>query len=89
MTCWHVQCDSTDTAPYLGGPACPQHTPAAMYGRPEPTGGDRGNWIASSPLTGIWVKGATDINKERPGGYMSKQRAQKIAAQRDAIREAS
>lgn len=31
-----------------------------------------------------WAKGGTDINKDRPGGYMSRQRAAKISANYEA-----
>lgn len=89
MTCWVLGCLSTDTARYLIGYACPVHTPAAIDGRPEPTGGDQGAWIAGSQQTSVWAKGGTDLNKEKSGGYVSRQRAAKIAAERDAIRNAS
>lgn len=75
----------TDTRRYLNGYACPDHTPAKLYGRAEPGRTADGSWIAQSQLTGLWAKGGTDINKERPGGYMSRQRAVNIAAERDRL----
>lgn len=87
--CWSLVCDSTDTRRYLNGPACPEHTPARFAGHPEPGRTADGSWIAGSRRTSTWAKGGTDINKERPGGYVSRQRAVKIAAERDAIRNAS
>lgn len=84
--CWAVQCPRIGTRRYLNGPACPDHTPAKLAGRNEPPHGD-GSWIARSHPTPTWAKGGTDINKERPGGYVSRQRAIKIAAERDATRE--
>ena len=41
MTCAHWtpaagHCGAPDTRPYLTGPACPAHTPAALADRPEP-----------------------------------------------------
>ena len=34
-TCAYPGCDSTSARPYLTGPHCPPHTPAALAGRPE------------------------------------------------------
>ncbi|MFI6903063.1 hypothetical protein ACIBKY_17505 [Nonomuraea sp. NPDC050394] len=34
-----THCGATPTRPYLPGPRCPAHTPSALAGRPEPTGG--------------------------------------------------
>lgn len=81
-TCWSPPCGRTDTRLYLVGHACPEHTPAALAGRPEPdtqidpARTDKAMRIMPTPH---WSKGGTDLNKERPGGYVSRQRAQKIA----------
>jgi hypothetical protein len=85
--CDALDCDRGDTGRYLNGTYCPAHTPAATAGHPEPgrTAGD-GGWINRTWHTPTYAKGATDINKERPGGYMSRQRAVKIAAAKDAER---
>lgn len=80
--CWSVRCDSTETRRYLVGPACALHTPAAIAGRPEPdtlvdpARTEKAMRVMHSPE---WAKGATDVNKERRGGYVSKQAAVKIA----------
>jgi hypothetical protein len=34
--CAHLGCERSDTRPYLTGPRCASHTPAALAGRPEP-----------------------------------------------------
>ena len=78
-------CRATDTREYIPGPRCPAHTPAALAGRPEPPQTDA-SWIAKSRQTLPSAQGGTDINKERPGGYTSRQKAQRIAATRDALR---
>jgi hypothetical protein len=70
---------------YLNWAACPDHTPAKFGGRDEPPTQDA-SWVLASRQTLIGAKGGTDINKERPGGYMSRQRAKKIAVTRDAVR---
>lgn len=87
--CWAKACVSTETRRYLVGPACALHTPAALAGRPEPGATADGSWIAKSQPTSHYAKGGTDINKERPGGYMSRQRAQRIADERDRARGAA
>lgn len=87
--CWALTCDRTDTKRYLNGPACPDHTPATFANRPESGLTADASWVATSRQTPIWAKGGTDLDKERPGGYVSRQRAVKIAAERDAIRNAS
>lgn len=86
--CWRIDCTSTDTHPYISGPACDLHAPWAMNRRPDPT--SQVNPAATERVlravdTPVWAKGATDIQKERPGGYKSRQRAQREAEQRDAV----
>lgn len=87
--CWRIDCTSTDTHPYISGDSCDEHAPWALLGHPNPTTHidpartDRAMRIMPTPL---WAKGGTDIAKERPGGYKSKQRAQREADERDAIR---
>lgn len=45
LACGHYQnatrshCGTTPARPYLTGPCCPAHTPAALAGKPEPAGG--------------------------------------------------
>ena len=75
-----------DTRQYLNGHVCPSHTPAANAGRPEPVEHDA-SWIAASFQTPVGAVGGSDVNKTRSGGYVSRQRAQRIAETRDAIRE--
>lgn len=88
-TCIALECGSTETRRYTTGPACSAHSPWGIAGRPDPTSlidperTDRALRVAVTPL---WAKGGTDIDKEKPGGYVSRQRATKIAAERDAIR---
>lgn len=86
MTCTVPRCEGTGRR-YLQGERCPQHTPAAEAGRPEPPVSLSGEWVTRSRQTLPSAKGGSDLNKERPGGYMSRQRAEKIAATRDALRE--
>lgn len=33
--CWVPGCQTTDVRPFISGPACAKHTPAATAGRPE------------------------------------------------------
>lgn len=76
--CWAKTCDSTETRRYLIGPACALHTPAALASRPEPehqVDYSRSAAAIRRAPTPAWTKGGTDLNKERPGGYMSRQRA--------------
>src|SRR5438552_1585218 len=87
-TCAVIECSRTDTRHYLNGKVCPDHTPAKAGGRPEPVEHDA-SWIGRSQQTLHGAMGGVDINKTRTGGYMSRQRAVKIAQQRDAVREAS
>lgn len=88
-TCIAAGCSSAVTHRYTTGPACDDHAPWALAGRPapwtliDPARTDRAMRIMPTP---IWAKGGTDIAKERPGGYKSKQRAQREADERDAIR---
>jgi hypothetical protein len=85
--CWRVDCQSTNTRAYITGPACDQHAPWAHAARVDPrTQIDPAHTEKAlrKQATPLWAKGATDIAKERPGGYMSKQRAERIAAERDA-----
>jgi hypothetical protein len=78
-------CGASDAIRYLNWAACPEHTPAKFAGRNEPPPQDA-SWILTSRQTLAGAKGGSDIDKERPGGYVSRQRAQKIAATRDALR---
>lgn len=85
--CIALACESTTTRRYLNGPACDQHSPWALAGRPDPrTQVDPARTDAAMRVTSAtpWAMGGTDLGKTRPGGYISRQRAQKIAAQRDA-----
>lgn len=87
--CWFIECDRSDTRLYIIGPACDQHAPWAITGRKDPrtqidqTRTEPAMRIAPTPL---YAKGGTDIDKLKPGGYVSRQRAVKIAAERDAAR---
>lgn len=87
MTCIALACASTTTRRYLNSDACDQHSPWAIAGRPDPRTQidpdltDSARRISSASP---WTEGATDLDKRKPGGYMSRQRAKKIAAQRDA-----
>jgi hypothetical protein len=87
-TCAAVECVSTDTRQYLNGHVCSDHTPARAAGRSEPVEHDA-SWIGQSWQTPAGAVGGSDINKTRTGGYTSRQKAKKIAQQRDAVREAS
>lgn len=80
--CWAIACPSTDTKRYLNAFACSEHTPAKMAGHPEPPISDptRTEKAMRKLATPKWAKGGTDLNKERPGGYVSRQRAEKIAS---------
>jgi len=69
--CWVPSCERVDTRRYLTGRCCPDHTPAAFAGHPEPPTGDA-SWMDRAQRTVPSTKGATDINKERPGGYVSR-----------------
>lgn len=86
-TCIALACESTVTRRYITGPQCDQHAPWAVAGHPDPatqidpTRTDRAMRVQSASP---WVKGGTDIQKERPGGYVSTYRAKKLAAERDA-----
>jgi len=88
-------CAATETHLFISGRFCPVHTPAATAGRPEPGRTGDSSWmsrIRHHTLAG--TKGASDINKERPGGYKSRQSGQKDAAvwtatHADELREAS
>lgn len=87
-SCWALDCLSTDTRRYLNGPACDQHAPWAHAGRPAPwTQVDPARTDAAMRISSAstWVMGGTDIDKTRPGGYVSRQRAIKLAAERDAL----
>lgn len=85
--CVTVSCGSTDTHPYLNGAHCDQHAPWAVAGHKDPrtqidpARTDAAMRIAATPMFAI---GGTDLNKQRPGGYKSRQAAIKEAAQRDA-----
>jgi hypothetical protein len=85
-TCTNPKCGRTDVRLYLTGRRCPLHTPAAVAGRPEPIEHDA-SWIGRSWQTPVGALGGSDINKTRSGGYTSRQKAVKIAQQRDAVRE--
>lgn len=90
--CVALGCSSTDTRRYLNGPACDQHSPWALAGHKDPRtqiDPERTNTAMRISSASVWSPGGTDIDKLKPGGYVSRQRAQKIAAERDAIREAS
>lgn len=86
--CWFVACDSTQTRLYLSGPACLDHTPWAIHGhrnpadQVDPTRTEKALRTAPTPL---FAKGGTDIDKDKPGGYVSAQRAQRQAQERDAV----
>lgn len=85
--CITVVCASTDTRLYLNGPACDQHSPWARGGRPDPRTQIDPNLTDSArriSSASPWTEGATDLDKKKPGGYTSKQRAIKLAAARDA-----
>lgn len=85
MTCHVATCGQTEgLIPYLVGDACLLHTPAALAGRSEPSGGCRGDWIEGTRPTPLFT--ALDFGLKK---YVSKQRAVKIAAERDAVRAAS
>lgn len=85
--CWIVSCTRTDTRRYIIGPACDEHAPWAFAGHKnprtqrDPARTEKALRVAPTPL---FQKGGTDLDKEKPGGYMSRQRAMKIAEQRDA-----
>jgi hypothetical protein len=85
-TCASPGCERTDTRAYLTGRRCPDHTPAKAAGRQEPVEHDA-SWIGRSWQTPVGALGGSDINKTRSGGYTSRQKAVKIAQQRDAVRE--
>jgi hypothetical protein len=84
--CASPTCESTNTRAYLTGRRCPDHTPAKAAGRAEPIEHDA-SWIGRSWQTPVGALGGSDINKTRTGGYTSRQKAVKIAQQRDAVRE--
>lgn len=83
--CDALPCRETQLRRYLNGWFCASHTPAAMAGHAEPHGQDA-SWIGRSRQTLPGARGGSDINKERPGGYVSRQKAARIAATRDALR---
>jgi hypothetical protein len=85
-TCSAPGCGRTETRAYLTGRRCSAHTPAKAGGRPEPIEHDA-SWIGRSWQTPVGALGGSDINKTRSGGYTSRQKAVKIAQQRDAVRE--
>lgn len=83
--CWAGGCARTDTRRYLVGPACPQHTPAALAGHPEPDSQvdpDLTDHALRRARTPQWARSAVEVNKSRPGGYVSRQRAERIAEDR-------
>lgn len=85
--CYTPRCESTDTRRYLTGPHCDPHSPWGIAGRPDPRtqiDPTRREDVLRVAPTPEFAKGGTDINKERPGGYVSRQRAVKLAAERDA-----
>lgn len=87
--CWGAGafCGRTDTRRYLNADACPDHTPARIAGNREPaTMVDPARTDAAMRImhTSPWAKGGTDLDKEKPGGYVSKQRAARIAAEYQA-----
>jgi hypothetical protein len=81
----HV-CGDSNARGYLNFWACPEHTPAKAANRPEPPEGG-GAWVLESRRTLPSARGGSDLDKERPGGYVSRQRAERIAQTRDALRE--
>lgn len=86
-TCAVPGCSSTETRRYTTGPACASHSPWGHAGRPDPTTLiDPARTDAALRITSAspWVMGGTDVDKLKPGGYVSKYRAEKIAAERDA-----
>lgn len=92
MICIAVACQSTITRRYLNGPACDPHSPWALAGHKDPrTQIDPSRTDAAMRITSAspWAMGGTDLDKTRNGGYVSKQRAIRIAAERDAIRDAA
>lgn len=68
MTCTVPGCAATPVGRFLQGPRCPDHTPAALAGRPEP------DPQASTPATlgrrEVWPYGtakADPLGREGPG----------------------
>lgn len=85
--CWFIECNRTDTRIYIIGPACDQHAPWAIAGHVDPStqiDPTRCEDVLRIMPTPLYAKGGTDIDKLKPGGYVSRQRAVKIAAERDA-----
>ena len=81
-TCYH--CDAPSVGRWINAELCGAHSPEVP--EPDPTrnlaalrkaAGQEGRVAQLSPFA---VKGGSDITKERPGGYVSRQRAARIAA---------
>ena len=81
--CHRVTCDQrTDGRRYLNGRYCTEHAPKSPTPDPERTADGlrrlAGIQRRSYRLSPYAVKGGSDIVKERPGGYVSRQRAERI-----------
>ena len=71
-------CRSTDLVRvYLQGPRCPDHTPASLAGHPQP--GATAYRLTRRAGTTSAMRGGTDANKARRGGYTSKQAAKRLS----------
>jgi hypothetical protein len=60
--CWVPSCPRTDVRAYLSGKACPDHSPAAIAGHPEPPVPDR-------ELTAVGLAHRTDYIGRFPAEY--------------------
>ena len=80
-TCYRAGCPELPARRYVNEWLCRSHEPERVEPDPERT---RDALIAAAgrlDLLGPFaVKGGTDIVKSRPGGYVSRQRAERIAA---------
>lgn len=82
--CHRVTCDQrTDGRRYLNGRYCTEHAPKQPDVDPARTAAGlrkaAGLRSRAGQLSPYAVKGGSDIVKERPGGYVSRQRAERIA----------
>ena len=67
---------------YVNGWRCSRHAPDVPVPDPERTlAAIRGERLSlAEMLNPLAIEGASDVLKKRPGGYVSRQRAAKIAA---------
>jgi hypothetical protein len=80
-SCYIVDCPSTKARRYVNEWLCEDHAPEVPVPDPDRTlSAIRIRTGRTSILSPFAVKGGTDLAKEKTGGYVSRERAARIAA---------